>query len=139
MESHTFVAAWDEFGPTLEDVVVLTGLPVFVEVQAMAISDESSTMLDDEGEIRLSLLNKALTASKHKGKSTCNTWFNFSTSGPRVASEVRVEVMLSFWLSWYVLPSGPEDALMPSFFRWRFVWLGGKGSPRAHISWFSVS
>lgn len=36
-ESHTFVAAWDEFGPTLEDVVVLTGLPIFGESRAIAM------------------------------------------------------------------------------------------------------
>lgn len=44
------MAAWGEFGPTPEDVVVLTSLPVFIKVQAIAISDDSSTRLDDEGE-----------------------------------------------------------------------------------------
>lgn len=73
MESHTFVAAWGEFGPTLEDVVVLTGLSIFDDVQAIAISDDSSTKLDDKCEIRLSLLNETLTAPKHKGKSTYNS------------------------------------------------------------------
>lgn len=110
-ESHTFVAAWGEFGPTLEDVVVLMGLPVFGEVQAVSIADDSSVSLDVDGEIRLTLLNEALVASKHKGKSTYSTWVGFFTNGPGVASEVRVEAMLSFWLSWYVLPSGPEDGL----------------------------
>lgn len=103
------MAAWGEFGPILEDVVVLTGLPVFGEVQAIAISDDSSTKLDDEGVIRLSLLDEALTASKHKG-STYNS-FSFFSSGPGAASEVKVEAMLSFWLSWYVLTSGPEDGI----------------------------
>lgn len=28
VESHTFVAAWGEFGPTLEDVIVPTGLAI---------------------------------------------------------------------------------------------------------------
>lgn len=111
VESHTFVAAWGEFGPTLEDVVVLIGLPVFGEVEAIAISNDSSVKLDDEGEIRLSLLNEALVASKHKGKSTYNSWVSFFTSGPGEANEVKVEAMLSFWLSWYVLPSGPEDGI----------------------------
>lgn len=110
------MAAWAELGPTLEDVVVLTGLPVSGEVQAIDISDDSSAKLDVDGEIRLTLLNEALNASKHKGKSTYNTWVSFFTSGPGIASEVRVEAMLSFWLSWYVLPSGPEDASMPLSF-----------------------
>lgn len=67
MESHTLVAAWGEFGPTLENMVVLTGLPVFVQVQAINIADDSSVGLDVDSEIRLTLLNEALTASKHKG------------------------------------------------------------------------
>lgn len=68
IESHIFVAAWGEFGPTLEDVVVLTGLPVFGEVQAINVADDSSAGLDVDGEIRLTLLNEALATSKHKGK-----------------------------------------------------------------------
>lgn len=111
VESHTFVAAWEEFELTLEDVVVLTGLPVFGEVQAINVADDSSAGLDVDGEIRLTLLSEALVASKHKGKSTYSTWVSFFTSGPGVASEVRIEAMLSFWLSWYILPSGPEDGL----------------------------
>lgn len=67
--------------------------------------------MDVDGEIRLTLLNEALVASKHKRKSTYNTWVSFFTNGPGVASEVRVEAMLSFWLSWYILPSGPKDGL----------------------------
>lgn len=29
--------------------------------------------------------------------------------GPGATSEVVLEVMLAFWLLWYVLPSGPKD------------------------------
>lgn len=90
IESHIFVAAWGEFGPTLEDVVVLTGLPVFGEVQAINVADDSSARLDVDGEIRLTLLNEALATSKHEGKSTYSTWVSFFTNGPGIASEVRV-------------------------------------------------
>lgn len=31
METHTFVVSWGEFTPTLEDVVVLFHLPLFVD------------------------------------------------------------------------------------------------------------
>lgn len=51
VESHTLVAARGEFGPTLEDVVVLTGLPIFGDAKVIAMSDDSRTKLDDEDEI----------------------------------------------------------------------------------------
>lgn len=34
-KSHTFVASWGEFCPTLEDVIVLTGVPLFGEVKPL--------------------------------------------------------------------------------------------------------
>lgn len=92
-KSHMFIAAWGEFGPTLEDVVVLTGLPVFGDSKAMP--GDSSAKMDEEGEIRLGLLNEALTTSNHKGKSAYNSWVSFFTDGPRVVSEVKLEAILS--------------------------------------------
>lgn len=69
-----------------------------------------------EGEVRLVLLNEALSNSKHKGKSTYNTWVSYFMDGPGAASEVVLEAMLAFWLSWYVLPSGPKDGINPFVF-----------------------
>lgn len=43
MEFHAFLAAWGEFGPTLEDVIVLTGLTIFGDSKAIAMPDDSST------------------------------------------------------------------------------------------------
>lgn len=40
-ESHTFFATWGEFFSTLEDVVVMTGLPVFGEIRAVKLPKES--------------------------------------------------------------------------------------------------
>lgn len=59
-----------EFCPTLEDVVVLTGLPLLGESRARAMPESSDVVLDAEGEVRLVLLNQVLSNSKHKGKST---------------------------------------------------------------------
>lgn len=39
-ESHTFVTAWGEFCPTLEDVTVLTSLPVFGESMAIKMPEK---------------------------------------------------------------------------------------------------
>lgn len=72
IESHTFIAAWGEFGLTLEDVVVLAGLPVCGDSRAIVMPGDSSTKLDEEGKIRLGLLNEALTESKHKRKALIN-------------------------------------------------------------------
>lgn len=139
MESHTFIAAWGEFGPTLEDVVVLTGLPVFGDSKTVAMPDDSSTKLDEEGKIRLGLLNEALTASKHKGKSPYNLWVSFFTDRPIGVSEVRVEAMLSFWLSWHVLPSGPKDGINAYVFPLsNSSGKGRKCSSRAYLSYFFV-
>lgn len=105
------MVAWDKFGPTLEDVAVLTSLPIFGESRAIAMPGDSEVQLDLESEIRLVLLNETLSDSKHKGKTTYNILVSYFTEGPGTASEVVLEAMLAFWLSWYVLPSGPEDGI----------------------------
>lgn len=99
MESHTFVAACGEFGPTFKNVVVLTGLPLFSDSRVIVATGEPAIKLDAESELRLVLLNGALTDSKHKGKSTYNTWVTYFTEVPGTASEMRLEAILAFWLS----------------------------------------
>lgn len=138
IESHTFVAAWGELYPTLEDVAGLTGLSIFGESRAIAMPRDLDVKLDEEGEIRLGLLNEALSDSKHKGKSTYTTWANYFTEGPGAVSEVRLEAMLSFWLSWYVLPSGPEDGINAYVFLIANpIGEGREGSPCPHFPRFS--
>lgn len=44
VESHTFFAAWGEFGSTFEDILNLMALPPHEEVNAMAVRIEG----DDE-------------------------------------------------------------------------------------------
>lgn len=41
IESHTFVTAWGEFCPTLENIVVLTNLPMFGESKAIKMPESS--------------------------------------------------------------------------------------------------
>lgn len=38
IESHTFIVAWGEFGPTLEDIAALTYLPIFGNSNAISIT-----------------------------------------------------------------------------------------------------
>lgn len=59
VESHTFVMAWVEFCSTLEDIVVLTGLPLLGEPKATVLSEGSDGILDDEDEVSMTVLNEA--------------------------------------------------------------------------------
>lgn len=77
-------------------MIILTGFPIFGESKAITTSRESVIKLDSEGEIKLVLLNEALSNSKHKGKRAYNTWVSYSTGGPGTASEVVLEAMLAF-------------------------------------------
>lgn len=73
IESHTFVAAWGGFGRTLEDVVVLTGLPIFRESRAIAMPEDLDVKLDEEGEIKglVCLTRHSLTRStKERARTT---------------------------------------------------------------------
>lgn len=92
-------------------MIILVGLLLFGESRAVDASGEPAIKLDTESELRLILLNEVLTKSKHKGKSTYNTWVTYFTEGLGTASEVRLEAMLVLWLSLYILPSGPEDEI----------------------------
>lgn len=64
IESHTFVAAQHEFYPTLEDVIVLTSLPVFGEARTIKMLEDSDEItLGKEDKQKLETLNKALFES----------------------------------------------------------------------------
>lgn len=54
-----FIGSWGEFGPSLEDVVVLTSLLLFSEAHAITLT------LDGEGQKRLDFLNKSISDSKY--------------------------------------------------------------------------
>lgn len=56
-------------------------------------------------------MNEVLSESKHKNKSTYTTWVTYFTHGTGARSEIVLEAMLTYWLSWYVLPNGPEDGI----------------------------
>lgn len=45
-ESHTFIVALGEFGPTLKDVSGLTMLPLFGDVHVTGVVDEDRKKLD---------------------------------------------------------------------------------------------
>lgn len=115
-ESHTFKATWDEFCPTLEDVIVLTSLPVLGESRPIKMSEDVNRVsLDAEGEKKLELLNRALIDSKYKGKSTCTTWaiFNKRTGGKEWGRAWGHARLLAVLVRSH---SGPKDGLNPYSF-----------------------
>lgn len=58
IESQTFIVAWGEFFPTLEDVVALTGLPIFGEPRIINMPGEVlEVALDEAGKRKLEALN----------------------------------------------------------------------------------
>lgn len=63
-ERHTFITAWGEFGPTLEDVAALTCMPMFDKSHAKNI------ILDEKAKKKLEFLSKAYSGSKITSKST---------------------------------------------------------------------
>lgn len=98
-ESHTFVTAWGEFCPTLEDVVILTGLPLFGEAKTIVMPESSEVVLDAEDKVRRILQNEALFDSNTKGKSTYTTCVSYFTEGAGVKTSIVLEAMVAFWLS----------------------------------------
>lgn len=79
--------------------MVLTSLPLFEEVKTIATPGSSGVVLSEEDEVKLILLNEALSDSKAKGKSTYTTWVNYFTEGAEVKSGIVLEAILAFWLS----------------------------------------
>lgn len=93
-ESHTFVIAWSELCPTLEDVVVLTGHPVFGESKAIKTLESSDGALDAEGKVRLVLLTEALSDSSTKIKANYMAWVTYFTQGSGAGSEIVLKLCL---------------------------------------------
>lgn len=137
--SHTFMTVWGEVHLTLEDVVVLTGLPFFGETRTKILpEDTTEVILDEEGKRKLEALNKVLSDSKSSNKSTYTSWAMHFTFGAGVGSDVEFEAMLAYWLSSYVLPSYPEDGLNSYVFPLGSDWPKEKTTTRAHITRITV-
>lgn len=59
VDTHTFVALWGKFGPSLQDVAMLTSLPLFGEAHA------TSLYPGEEDKKRIEFLIKSLLKSKY--------------------------------------------------------------------------
>lgn len=75
IQSHTFTVAWGKFCPTIEDVVVLMGLPVFREARAIKLAEiVAKVTLDEACNRKLESQNKPLLDSKSSNKSMYASW-----------------------------------------------------------------
>lgn len=86
VEIPTSIVAWGELVPTLEDVVVLTMLPIYGEKNAIGVTL-----------VKLEYQNFALTSSKSYGKAYAS-WIRFLDEGEVSQSRLEVEALLSYCL-----------------------------------------
>lgn len=111
-ETHSLVAAWGEFGPTLEDVLVLTSLPIFGDTQVTHFK-----LTDRENRERHEALTTFLQKTKYGAakKSTFLTWAAYFVDRPGSKSAYQLKAFLAYWLNYFVFPSPPEDGVPVRF------------------------
>lgn len=68
VKTHTVIATWGEFGPTREDIVALTCLPIFGEANTIKV------VLDETEYKKLEAMKNALCEPKKSKKSTSASW-----------------------------------------------------------------
>lgn len=83
-------------------VAVMFRLPLFVDHGASGI------VLSEEEERTLQLLNVALRESN---KSTYTSWIKYFRDSEGRQKGVAVEALLSYWLSWSIIPNEPKDRI----------------------------
>lgn len=95
--SHIFVTSWGEFTSTLEDFSIISCLPLFGKWNIMGI-----TLGDDRN---LQLLTSTLWISS---KSTYTLVYSICYQGWRRQMGIAVDVILSYWLSGFIISCDPE-------------------------------
>lgn len=113
IETHTFVASWGEFGPTLEDVVALMSLPLFGDAQVTHFK-----FMDKDSKVRHDALTQFLQKTKYRAskKSTYLTWASYFVDGAGRDNPFQPQAFLAYWLSYFVFPGPPEDGVHSSVF-----------------------
>lgn len=87
----------------------------------------------------LEALNNFLSESKSSNKSTYAQWVSHFDIGMGMGNRIEFEALLSYWLSWHALPSGPEDGLNPFVFSLAIRFTKGERSVLAPIYLGSLS
>lgn len=108
-----------KFGSTLKDVSALTTLPMFGDTHAMGI------VLDEEDKEKLKILSEVFMGSRTSGKGTYVAWIRYFEIGNGKNNSYKVESIVSYYLSWFVLTSSLEDE--PNSFVFPLAFLLAKG------------
>lgn len=98
-----------EFTPRLEDVAVMTWLPIFGDRNAIGVILEGRMRKYCSYWRLLYYPRYLLNPPMH---------LDPDMRGRREEEQLAVEALLSYWLSWFVLSSGPEDGINPFMSRW---------------------
>lgn len=107
IETHTLVTAWGEFVPTMEDVALLTSLPMFGEAQVTNLP-----VLTGENNKRIEALTSFLSKTKYSmNKSTYLSWAKYFMEGHGQNSPHQLDAFLTYWLNYFVFPSSLEVAM----------------------------
>ncbi|KAK9293241.1 hypothetical protein L1049_021232 [Liquidambar formosana] len=139
--THTFIAAWGEFTPTLEDVVTLLRLNVLATDNIM---DIKISKLSKEERVINKFLKESITASgKNKSRfsvrgghsrgirSNFCAWIRYFyqevgpssknkagevVSGPEAGSPYVLEAFIAMWLSKFIFPGPPSEGISAHVF-----------------------
>lgn len=57
------------------------------------------------------VLTSTMATFKSSGKSTYASWIRNFVDGEESEGGLILEVLLSYWLSWFILPSGLEEGI----------------------------
>lgn len=99
----------------------LTMLPLFGDTHAIGI------VLDEGNKMKLDFLNEVLFVPRPSGKVTYTMWIRYFKIGKGKNSGHHVQAMVAYWLSWFVLPTGPKHELNSFVFPLAIYWKKGRG------------
>lgn len=91
------MAAWEKFGPTFKDAIILMMLPICGDTNAMGVT------LNKKHSKKLEELNNTIIASKSLKEASKASLIRYFDEGAGKERGV-VEALLSYWLSWFILP-----------------------------------
>ncbi|XP_059624660.1 uncharacterized protein LOC132267522 [Cornus florida] len=152
--THTFVASWGEFAPSLEDVCVLFHLPIFgsADSDLSVVSEEDREIVDA---LRSSATEAAKWGSRFQGSVLLNSpppcstkypthaqWYRYffrdydqhslrSVRGPGYGKRYELAAYLSYWLDRFIFEGKPEDGINERVFPLAAVLSRGHALPLA--------
>ncbi|XP_058211437.1 uncharacterized protein LOC131323600 [Rhododendron vialii] len=129
--SHTLPVAWDETGPTLEDVGCLLRLPMLGKV------DPSAGRLSPSQQDMVDALRKSVRREKgHNGDlgaTKAGEEAHVVTDGSGLKESAHLAAFLAYWLTWYIFPGPPKDGVDTTLFELATILASGESVPLAPL------